>query len=54
MTPHDPLEERLQGIERRVTDVEHGPYYCTECGAQYPSSTAAERCAIEDAKPDPR
>lgn len=44
MTPH----------ERRVTDVERGPYYCTECDEQYASSTAAERCAIEDAKPDPR
>lgn len=29
-------------------------HLCPECGTPYPSARAAEACAVEDRKPDPR
>lgn len=48
MIQFDADEARHQSHEARLTDLEQGPYYCTECEAIYNSREAAVACADRD------
>lgn len=47
MTPYDPAEDRWQAMEHRVTDIEDGPWLCSECDHPYNSREAALRCCMD-------
>jgi hypothetical protein len=47
--PYDPLEDRLQGIEARVTGLESVVFHvCPVCGWRSTLRAAVEACCLYD------